>query len=441
VSGLDERAVAALVTRAQAGDQAAIHALILELQPRVRNLVRYLVRGDDQVDDLAQQSLLVAFERLAQFRGEGRFEAWLDGIALRVTLRGMKRVRLWRARQSDAAEEELPEHPSHDLSRFAERQRAVGGARSTAAQAARRAGDAPRAGHERPRDRRAGADPRRDRAQPPEARHGALARDLRHARGAHLMQRDLPPPLERLDAGPGPARPLSSREAELQAQRVLAGLRRRPARSRMGLWTAAVCLLALGAWASIAALERRAVQPPAQVRRPQPLTAPTATPPPASAPLQLPASDQVRAGTTAAEPPAAVPAPGHGASRDWLELANAARGRREYTRAHALYLQVLRAEPASDEAYAAGVAAADLEREHLGDAKSALARYAAALRARPQGALSEQAHAGRARALSALGEREREAAAWRELLRAHPGSWFAAEARARLRELGLRSAP
>jgi RNA polymerase sigma-70 factor (ECF subfamily) len=125
VSGLGEREVAALLTRAQTGDQAAIHALILEFQPRVRNLVRYLVRGDDQVDDLAQQSLLVAFERLAQFRGEGRFEAWLDGIALRVTLRGMKRVRLWRARQSDAAEEEIPEPPSHDLSRFAERQRAV----------------------------------------------------------------------------------------------------------------------------------------------------------------------------------------------------------------------------------------------------------------------------------------------------------------------------
>ena len=124
MSGLGEPAIGALLARAQTGDQAAIHALILEFQPRVRNLVRYLVRGDDQVDDLAQQSLLVAFERLSQFRGEGRFEAWLDGIALRVTLRGMKRVRLWRARQSDAAEE-IAELAAHDLSRFAERRRAV----------------------------------------------------------------------------------------------------------------------------------------------------------------------------------------------------------------------------------------------------------------------------------------------------------------------------
>lgn len=126
MSSLSETEIRALVERAQRGDESATHALILAFQPRVRNLVRYLVRGDDQVDDLAQQSLLVAFEGLRGFRNEGRFEAWLDGVTLRVTLRGMKRFRLWRARQSESAGvDELAEAQLGDPARFADRRKAV----------------------------------------------------------------------------------------------------------------------------------------------------------------------------------------------------------------------------------------------------------------------------------------------------------------------------
>lgn len=88
-----------LVSRAQQGDAAAMRELVLVWQPRARNLVRYLVRGDEQVDDLAQQALLTALEKLPRYRGDGRVEAWLDGIVLRVTLRAMRRFRLLRARE------------------------------------------------------------------------------------------------------------------------------------------------------------------------------------------------------------------------------------------------------------------------------------------------------------------------------------------------------
>ena len=124
MSGLSQDDVRALVERARRGDESATHALLLAFQPRVRNLVRYLVRGDDQVDDLAQQSLLVAFEGLSGFRNEGHFKAWLDGITLRVTLRGMKRFRLWRARQSESVDA-VAETQLGDPARFADRRRAV----------------------------------------------------------------------------------------------------------------------------------------------------------------------------------------------------------------------------------------------------------------------------------------------------------------------------
>jgi RNA polymerase sigma-70 factor (ECF subfamily) len=95
----DAGAALDVLARARAGDPEALEELVLGWQPRVRNLVRYLVRGDQQVDDLAQQALLTALEKLPSYRGEGALEAWLDGIVLRVTLRSMRRFRLLRARE------------------------------------------------------------------------------------------------------------------------------------------------------------------------------------------------------------------------------------------------------------------------------------------------------------------------------------------------------
>jgi RNA polymerase sigma-70 factor (ECF subfamily) len=79
------------IRAAQAGDPAAMEALVVELLPRVRNLVRYLVRGDSDVDDVAQDALVKVLERLHSFRGEGRLESWVDGVVLRVTLVSMRR--------------------------------------------------------------------------------------------------------------------------------------------------------------------------------------------------------------------------------------------------------------------------------------------------------------------------------------------------------------
>lgn len=63
----DRDASGDLIARAQHGDASALRELVLLWQPRVRNLVRYLVRGDDQVDDLSQQALLTALEKRTRF--------------------------------------------------------------------------------------------------------------------------------------------------------------------------------------------------------------------------------------------------------------------------------------------------------------------------------------------------------------------------------------
>ena len=82
----------AQIAAAVSGDPSAAHALVLRVLPRVRNMIRYLIRGDD-VDDYTQDVLVTVLERLHSFRGESRFETWVDGVTLRVTLRKLSKLR------------------------------------------------------------------------------------------------------------------------------------------------------------------------------------------------------------------------------------------------------------------------------------------------------------------------------------------------------------
>jgi len=78
---------------AASGDRAAAEALCRELLPRVRNLVRYLVRGDSHVDDIAQEALIAVLRGLGTYRGDGKFESWVDRIVARTTFAALRRLR------------------------------------------------------------------------------------------------------------------------------------------------------------------------------------------------------------------------------------------------------------------------------------------------------------------------------------------------------------
>lgn len=81
------------IAAAAGGDRAAAQALCRELLPRVRNLVRYLLRGDARVDDVAQEALIAVLRGLATFRGDGRFESWVDRVVARATFAAIRRIR------------------------------------------------------------------------------------------------------------------------------------------------------------------------------------------------------------------------------------------------------------------------------------------------------------------------------------------------------------
>jgi len=74
----------ALLALAAAGDTIAYDALVRGHQSRLRGFLRRLARGDHALaDDLAQESFLEGWRKIAQFRGEGAFAAWLARIAYR----------------------------------------------------------------------------------------------------------------------------------------------------------------------------------------------------------------------------------------------------------------------------------------------------------------------------------------------------------------------
>src|SRR5262245_35048306 len=76
-------------------DDNATRDLLTEILPRVRNLVRYLVRDDKDVDDIAQDALVAVLEDLRGYRGEGRFEAWVDRIVARLTIARIRKRRFF----------------------------------------------------------------------------------------------------------------------------------------------------------------------------------------------------------------------------------------------------------------------------------------------------------------------------------------------------------
>ena len=118
-------ALRAQISAAVGGDTQAAHALVLRVLPRVRNTIRYLIRGDD-VDDFSQDVLVTLLERLHSFRGDSRFEAWVDGVTLRVTLRRLSKLRADVRRFEHGASEAL-QASSEPLAspRYLARRRAV----------------------------------------------------------------------------------------------------------------------------------------------------------------------------------------------------------------------------------------------------------------------------------------------------------------------------
>jgi RNA polymerase sigma-70 factor (ECF subfamily) len=99
----DEREEALWVTRARTGDEAAFRWLLGRYRMRVVRLAAHVLRSGGDAEDVAQEAFLRAFRRLPDYRGTGRFSAWLFQITVRLCLDRRRSVRWQREVPEDAA--------------------------------------------------------------------------------------------------------------------------------------------------------------------------------------------------------------------------------------------------------------------------------------------------------------------------------------------------
>jgi RNA polymerase sigma-70 factor (ECF subfamily) len=77
---LDQERVEAIVRRAQAGDRAAMEALLATFQDRTWRRALYRLGDHDEAWEVVQDVFVICFRKIGQFRGEAQFWTWLARI-------------------------------------------------------------------------------------------------------------------------------------------------------------------------------------------------------------------------------------------------------------------------------------------------------------------------------------------------------------------------
>ncbi|MBS0333980.1 MAG: sigma-70 family RNA polymerase sigma factor [Proteobacteria bacterium] len=95
-----------LCALAATGERRAFGELVRRHGSAVRGVLRRMGAQGAEADDVAQDAFLTAFERIAEFRGEGTFAGWVKKIAARLYLRRLQKDRRLAAMTTEAVEEE-----------------------------------------------------------------------------------------------------------------------------------------------------------------------------------------------------------------------------------------------------------------------------------------------------------------------------------------------
>lgn len=72
----------ALVLRVQAGDKQAFGLLVSKYHRRVGRLLVRLLKNQDDIEEVVQESFIKAYRAIANFRGESAFYTWIYRIAI-----------------------------------------------------------------------------------------------------------------------------------------------------------------------------------------------------------------------------------------------------------------------------------------------------------------------------------------------------------------------
>jgi RNA polymerase sigma-70 factor (ECF subfamily) len=111
-----------LLQRCEAGDAAAIDEFVRTYQPVAYRLAISILDDPAEADEVAQDALVSALDRLASFRGEAAFTTWLYAITLNLC-RARLRKRRARLRLANLLREvfrlgDQGQHPEAEIQQF-----------------------------------------------------------------------------------------------------------------------------------------------------------------------------------------------------------------------------------------------------------------------------------------------------------------------------------
>jgi len=82
---------AALVVRAQAGDQTAFTTLVDHYQRKIYRIGKNITQNNEDAEDVLQESFLKAYEHLSGFQGHSKFYTWIVRIAVNEALMKLRK--------------------------------------------------------------------------------------------------------------------------------------------------------------------------------------------------------------------------------------------------------------------------------------------------------------------------------------------------------------
>ncbi|MCE2793533.1 MAG: sigma-70 family RNA polymerase sigma factor [Planctomycetota bacterium] len=82
-----------LIRAATAGDPEAFGRLVLMYQDRLVNSLFHLLGNQAEAEDVAQEAFVLAFLKLATFRGQSQFYTWLFRIARNLSVSRFRKAR------------------------------------------------------------------------------------------------------------------------------------------------------------------------------------------------------------------------------------------------------------------------------------------------------------------------------------------------------------
>src|SRR6202162_2577200 len=90
---MDEPSEAELLRLAREGDPAAFRILIRRHDRHLYRIARSVLLDDHEAEDAVQETYVLAFTRLVDFRGDASLSTWLTRIALNEALKRRRRRR------------------------------------------------------------------------------------------------------------------------------------------------------------------------------------------------------------------------------------------------------------------------------------------------------------------------------------------------------------